>query len=100
MHRIEQVPATDWQAWVTKNNATIVDVREPMEWRSTGVLPGSETISLGDLGAVLQRFDRATPLLMVCRSGNRSQTAAEFLARAGFRQVANLAGGIDRVAAA
>ncbi len=99
MHQIEQVSAARWQEWVRSTGGTIIDVREPFEWHATGVLPGSETISLGQLRSVLERFERKTPLLLVCRSGNRSQAAAEFLAGAGFNHVANLRDGIIGVTA-
>lgn len=99
MEQIEQVPAAAWQQWVSRTNGVIVDVREPWEWQSTGVLPGSETISLSDLRRVIETHTQDTPILLVCRSGNRSQTAAEFLARAGYRNVANLVGGIIALAA-
>ena len=49
MHQIEQVPAAEWHQWVTSNQATILDVREPWEWQSTGVLPDSELISSRNL---------------------------------------------------
>ncbi len=97
---IEQVPALQWQRWVTDTGGVIVDVREPLEWQTTGVLPGSELISLAELPAALGRLDRETPVLVVCRSGNRSQQAAEFLAARGFRRVANLAGGLAALGAA
>jgi phage shock protein E len=99
MYPIEQVPATGWQHWATRTNGVIIDVREPWEWQSTGVLPGTVTISLGDLQRVVTTYDTETPILLVCRSGNRSQTAAEFLARAGYSKIANLAGGITALAA-
>jgi rhodanese-related sulfurtransferase len=99
MQQIEQVPAAGWQQWVTRTGGVIVDVREPWEWQSTGVLPDAVTISLGNLQQVIDRFQPETPMLVVCRSGNRSQTAAEYLARAGYRNVANLAGGIIALAA-
>jgi rhodanese-related sulfurtransferase len=99
MQQIEQVPATAWQQWVTRTGGVIVDVREPWEWQSTGVLPDAETISLGNLQQVVDRFQPETPILVVCRSGNRSQTAAEYLVRAGYSNVANLAGGILALAA-
>ncbi len=90
---IEQVSAAEWQRWVAEHDAVVVDVREPEEW-AMGVLPGSERISLASLATVLDRFDRSCALLMVCRSGNRSQVAARFLAANGFARVANLAGGV------
>jgi len=35
-----------------------------------------------------------TPLLLVCRSGNRSLLAARILNRLGYREVYNLKGGV------
>jgi rhodanese-related sulfurtransferase len=90
---VEQVAAARWQEWAQTNHATILDVREPHEW-ARGTLPGSQLMSLGSLPTSLGRLDRGTPILVVCRSGNRSDTAARFLARAGFAKVANLAGGL------
>lgn len=92
---IEQVPAREWRGWADRTDGVIIDVREPWEWQSTGVLPGSETISLGNLPLAAQRYDRSTPVLLVCASGNRSMTAADHLATAGFTNIANLAGGIS-----
>lgn len=100
MYQIEQVPAAGWQSWVVRNQAVIIDVREPWEWQSTGVLPDSKLISLRNLPSAVGTLDPNTPILVVCRSGNRSQSAAEFLTGAGFSQVANLRGGIIGVAAA
>lgn len=99
MNPIEQVPAAGWKSWQSRTGGVIIDVREPWEWAQTGILPESETISLSNLQLVTQRFDAGTPVLLVCRSGNRSQTAAEYLVKAGFRNVANLAGGIVALAA-
>jgi rhodanese-related sulfurtransferase len=96
---IEQVPARAWKTWADRTGGVIIDVREPWEWQSTGILPDSETISLANVHLVTQRFDQDTPLLLVCRSGNRSMTAAEYLAKAGYRNIANLIGGITALAA-
>jgi phage shock protein E len=99
MGHIEQVAAQGWKEWVGRTNGVIIDVREPWEWQSTGVLPESVTISLGELTRVTETYPTETPILLVCRSGNRSQSAAEYLARAGYSNVANLSGGIVALAA-
>jgi rhodanese-related sulfurtransferase len=91
--QVEQVPASEWQNWVRRNDAVIVDVREPHEWE-TGSLPGSKLISLADLPGALDDLDPTRPVLAVCRSGNRSQQAAIFLSLSGFTAAANLAGGL------
>lgn len=89
---IEQVPAAKWRSWVENNRATVLDVREPAEW-NLGTLPDAELIALNDLPRRTADLDRDKPLLIVCRSGNRSNMAARFLAQTGFT-AANLAGGM------
>jgi rhodanese-related sulfurtransferase len=90
---VEQVPAASWREWAQANAATILDVREPYEW-TRGTLPGSQLMPLGSLPTGHARLDRKNAILVVCRSGNRSDSAARFLAGAGFTKVANLAGGL------
>lgn len=89
---IEQVPAANWHSWVQANTATVLDVREPVEW-AQGTLPDAELIPLNDLPGRTTDLDSSKPVLLVCRSGNRSNMAARFLAQAGF-QTANLSGGM------
>jgi len=43
----------------------------------------------------LLALDRGTPIVFHCHHGGRSQAAAEHFASLGFREVYNLAGGID-----
>lgn len=79
----------------------VVDVREPHE-QSAGALaqylpkpyPVLE-VPLSKLADALlnQLIKPAQPLLLVCRSGNRSLVACKVLGRLGFSQVFNLKGG-------
>ncbi|MPZ53877.1 MAG: rhodanese-like domain-containing protein [Acidimicrobiia bacterium] len=92
MSAIEQVPAEDWETWTDENDGLVLDVRNPDEW-GAAILPGVEKISLPDLPTNLDRLDKDTPLLVMCRSGNRSQQAAKFLQAHGY-QAANAAGGM------
>jgi sulfur dioxygenase len=75
--------------------AQIVDVRESDE-AGEGSIPGSKLIPLGQLAARAGELDKARPVVTVCRSGARSARAAGMLQKAGFTDVANLAGGILR----
>lgn len=93
MTPVEQVPARAWKEWADANDAVIVDVREPAEW-AMGTLPDSERISLMTLPHRLDAFDKSRAVLVVCRTGSRSNQAAQYLAGSGFRSVANLAGGL------
>jgi len=79
--------------------AFILDVRQPDEWADYHV-PGSTLIPLGELQARVNEVPRDQEVIVVCRSGNRSQTGRDILAKAGFDRVASLAGGLKEWKAA
>ena len=75
----------------------VVDVREAPEFiDELGHLPGARLVPLSQLMDRLGELDRERPVVAVCRSGVRSAQASVLLAKAGFGQVANLAGGMLR----
>jgi rhodanese-related sulfurtransferase len=51
---------------------------------------------LGQLPARVDELARDRPVVAVCRSGARSANASVLLQKAGFNDVANLAGGMLR----
>lgn len=85
--------------------ATIVDVRTPPEWQFVGHVPEAPLIEWprngGDLEraafveALRERFDRAQPLLFLCRSGVRSHYAAELATEAGYTRAYNVLEGFE-----
>lgn len=89
----ENVSAADWHGWADENDALILDVREPNEW-AMGTLPGSTMMSMRELPSRIHELDADTPVLVVCRSGNRSAQVAAFLAHNGHTKVANMTGGL------
>jgi monothiol glutaredoxin len=70
-----------------------VDVRTPEE-REHARIPGTRLLD-DSVRAELEALERDTPIVFHCHHGGRSQRAAEHFAALGFRNVANLAGGID-----
>lgn len=68
--------------------AVLLDVREPYEWQA-GHAPGAVHLALSALsaGAGLPAEAQARPLVVICRSGNRSRQAAELLAARGAEAV-------------
>jgi|APTNR8051073442_1049403.scaffolds.fasta_scaffold04595_2 rhodanese-related sulfurtransferase len=84
---------------------TVIDVRRVDEWQSTGVIPGSLLITAFDASGrpvpdfvemVRARVAPDAPVVIVCRSGNRSAVAARLLAdQAGYTNLHNAAGGIS-----
>jgi rhodanese-related sulfurtransferase len=73
--------------------AVIVDVREPYELRE-GYIPGAVHIPLRSLSPRMKELDPSKEIVVVCRSGNRSITAVQFLQQGGFMQVSSMAGGM------
>lgn len=77
--------------------ALLLDVREPEEWHGElGRIGGARSVPLGTLDAAVAPLDRDAPLILVCRSGGRSDRAARLLEERGFTRVASLAGGMLR----
>lgn len=75
-------------------NFQVVDVREPEEW-AEGLLPGALRLPLSRLEALAPLYlERDKPVLLYCRSGNRSQEALQKLQRLGHPKVWHLEGGI------
>ena len=89
---ISQISAKQLQSKL--NHATVIDVRSAGEW-SHGHLPGAKHIPLGHLIDRLGEIPADQPVVVQCQSGGRSQIAASILERAGFRDVANLTGGLS-----
>lgn len=75
---------------VEDSGAVLLDVREDDEW-TAGHAPDAIHVRLGQLDP--RAFGTAGPIVAVCRSGNRSGSAARKLAAAGVT-VYNLVGGM------
>jgi rhodanese-related sulfurtransferase len=75
--------------------ALLLDVREDNEW-AVGRLPNARHIRLGELSKRLSELEKykEKPIVVYCRSGNRSARACALLKKSGFSNASNLAGGI------
>ena len=81
---------------INREDAQIIDVREPDEYVS-GHLPESRNIPAGKLEERAGELDKFkdTPLIMVCQTGARSSGASKTLGKLGFAKVHNLEGGVN-----
>jgi rhodanese-related sulfurtransferase len=75
--------------------AFVLDVRQPEEWEQAH-MPGATLIPLGELQARSNEVPKDAKVLVVCRSGNRSQQGREILLAAGFTTVTSMAGGVTQ----
>lgn len=72
----------------------VFDVRPPDE-RVRASIPGARPLDEVAL-AHIEALDKSTPIAFYCHHGPRSRTAAQRFVELGFKQVYNLAGGIDQ----
>jgi adenylyltransferase/sulfurtransferase len=73
----------------------LLDVREGWEWAAASLAPeGAHHIPLDELEERRHEVPEDRPVVVYCRSGQRSLRAARSLAAAGVREVYNLEGGI------
>lgn len=83
----------------------IVDIRRSDEWRQTGVVKESLRLTFVDgrgqllpdfLPQLTQRFAKDKPLILICRTGNRSSTLATYLVtELGYSKIYNVYDGIS-----
>ena len=84
----------------------IVDIRTPMEWGQTGIVPGCSTITFfgedgsydaeGFLKAMDALGGKEVEIGLICRTGARTAQIAGFMAQQGYN-VKNLAGGVMKL---
>lgn len=79
--------------------AFILDVREPDEWVEFHI-PGATLIPLGELEARVNEVPTDREVVVVCRSGNRSQVGRDILLNSDFKLVTSMAGGMKQWSAA
>ncbi|MFE1767929.1 rhodanese-like domain-containing protein [Streptomyces angustmyceticus] len=76
----------------------LIDVRNPAEYEA-GALPGARNIPLAGLPHRIDELDPSRPVVLYCRSGNRSVIAAALLEARGFGDVCDVVGGYEAAGA-
>ncbi|QRG67747.1 rhodanese-like domain-containing protein [Brevibacillus choshinensis] len=71
----------------------LIDVRNPDEYE-VGHIPGAKLIPLPELPARINEIDQSREVIFICRSGNRSGKACEYLTQLGFANLNNMVGGM------
>jgi phage shock protein E len=74
---------------INERNAQFVDVRTPEEFISSQ-LPGAKNIPLHIIEDQCATLDKSRPVVVFCRSGQRSQMALQILKSKGFSEVYNM----------
>lgn len=71
---------------ILSRGGQLVDVRTPMEFYQ-GALPGAVNIPVQSIQAAQSELDPERPVVVYCRSGQRSAFAKMWLASMGFDEV-------------
>ncbi|RKT46421.1 rhodanese-like domain-containing protein [Thiocapsa rosea] len=78
---------------------TFIDIRTPAEWRQTGIATGALTIDMTaptfvqDLLKAVEG-DRNAPIVLICRTGNRTGYTRDALEKLGFTNVSHVPEGM------
>lgn len=92
-------------AKLAASGVPVIDIRTSPEWEETGIVPGSHLLTFfdergrADPAAWLARAKAIAkpgdPLIVICRSGNRTKALSQFLSQqAGYAKVYNVRNGI------
>ena len=106
-------PPDAWAMMQADPGVTLIDVHSDMEFLMIGHPKGAVNVSWIDapdwtvdkafvanvrkalLGRVARRDRASPPLLLICRSGNRSRDAGELLAQEGLTEIYIVEGGFE-----
>jgi phage shock protein E len=87
----QKISPQEYQTGYAQRNHLLVDVRTAEEFRS-GHIPKAVNIALQNLPQQMATLPKDQPIVVYCRSGARSNSAAQMLAKAGFENVQDLGG--------
>lgn len=92
---IKEVNSVEALQLINHKNALILDVREESEFQAGHILK-AKWIPLGKMAGRIGELERYRdqPIVVVCRSGQRSASACATLGKQGFTQAFNLSGGV------
>ena len=84
-------PADELKKQMDAGTVMIIDVRPPANFEKE-TIPGAINVDLQQLGQKLNRIPKDKPIVVYCRSGARSASAAQILKQAGYTDVDDLGG--------
>ena len=94
MLNINMISVNDAPRLMGHDNAVLVDVREEKEYKA-GHIPDAINVPLSGLSKNINKLEKYKnkPLILSCRTHNRSLRAAALLSRQGFEDLKVLHGG-------
>lgn len=94
MHQITPKQLKKFLETSATSPPVLLDVRETWEFQTCHI-EGATHIPMGQIPNSYKQLDPNRQVIVVCHHGMRSQQVAQFLEKAGFKNVVNLTGGVD-----
>lgn len=89
---IERLDQKGYESLIAEEEVVLLDVRTPNEFNQ-GHIPDAVLLPVDQITQVEEIVpDKSTPVVVYCRSGNRSSTAAKQLDNMGYKRVYDLGG--------
>jgi rhodanese-related sulfurtransferase len=98
IYQYQDISADSVKNWMdSEASLVILDVRELYEFESYGRIPGALNMpwNSGVLDTAYTQLSQDDTIIVVCRSGNRSEQASIFLDLEGYGNVYNMLGGMN-----
>lgn len=96
VQHVPSISAEDLYESIKRDDLVLLDVREPEEFSYTKI-DCSILVPLGDLEEKLDQLALkylSSNIVVICRSGQRSEIATNLLLEFGFKNIRNLEGGL------
>ncbi len=90
---VQLISPANYRSQFVSSNTThlLLDVRTPEEFNS-GHIAGAVNINVEELAGRLNEVPQDRPIVLYCRTGNRSAQAGQILATAGYTGIYDLGG--------
>lgn len=92
-HPLQEADPATVREWLARDEIILVDVREPFEF-ATERIEGAVLHPLGSFDPARVERVEGKQVVLCCRTGRRSATAAEKWLEAGFTEAVHLRGGL------
>ncbi len=92
--KLAQTSAEDLKTRLKDNGPLVLDVRTPSEWQSHHI-EGARHVPLASFAKQRPDLPNDRPIAVICGSGYRSSIASSLLKAGGYKEVENVAGGME-----
>lgn len=91
---VRQITTDELKKELNNKNKQFIDVRTPMEYKANHIKQ-FKIIPLNTLRSQATHLSKEKEVIVICRSGMRSNVAAKQLKKLGFKKITNVKGGMN-----